>query len=112
MENILTKVNPLLLDFLTLKDFLSCPESQMSSKTFQSSRLLTVFLFSAQNFPTDNLSSAAILMFRRYFKISRSPDFYKTGVLKTFCEILRKAHMLECLFNKVSNLYSKILIMF
>ena len=112
MENILTKVNPLLLDFITLKDFLSCPESQMSSKTFQSSRLLTVFLFSAQNFPTDNLSSAAILMFRRYFKISRPPDFYKTGVLKTFCEILRKAHMLECLFNKVSNLYSKILIIF
>ena len=43
-----------------------------------------------QTATSEDLSSAAILIFRRYFR--------KVSVLKT-CEILRKAQMLEPLFN-------------
>ena len=52
---------------------------------------------------SENLSGAAILIFRRYFRRSILWMFYKIGILKKYT-ILRKAHMLESLFNKVPDL--------
>ena len=51
---------------------------------------------------SENLSSASILIFRRYFRSSSLSVFHKIGVLKT-SEILRKANMLGSLFNKVAH---------
>ena len=48
---------------------------------------------------SENLSGAAILTFRRHFRKNSLSAFCKIGAVK----ILRKAHMLESLFNKVTD---------
>ena len=55
---------------------------------------------------SENLSDAAILIFRRYFRSSSLSAFYKVSVLKTYV----KTHMLESLFNKFTDIKSEILL--
>ena len=69
-----------------------------------------MFLKYLRTASSEHLSDAAILIFRRYFGSSSLSVFYKVSVLKNICEILRKAHMLETLFNNFVDLKSKILL--
>ena len=55
---------------------------------------------------SENLFDAAILIFRRYFRSSSLPAFYKVSVLKTSVKSLGK-HMLQPLFNKFADLKSE-----
>ena len=52
--------------------------------------LRTIILKGLQTAASENLSGAAILIFRRYFRSSSLSPFYKTGVLKTSAKSLRK----------------------
>ena len=69
-----------------------------------------MFLKYLRTASSEHLSGAAILIFRRYFGSSSLSAFSKVSVLKNICEILRKAHMLETLFNNFVDLKSKILL--
>ena len=62
------------------------------------------FFFSKFLINTKNLSSAAILIFRRCFRSNSLSAFHKIGVLLNFCEILRKEYMSESVFNNVADL--------
>ena len=55
-----------------------------------------------QTAASENLSGAAILIFRRYFRSSSLPTFYKIGVLKTSVKFL--GNKPESLFNIVADL--------
>ena len=57
---------------------------------------------------SENLSGAAILIFRRYLKVAVCRCSAKQVFLK-LCEILRKAHMPESIFNTVADLEPEIL---
>ena len=52
--------------------------------------LRTLILKDLQTAASENLSGAAILIFRRYFRSSSLSAFYKIGVLKTSVKSLRK----------------------
>ena len=85
------------------KDFQRCPED---TAVFDSGLFFTIFMFFFSKFliNTKNLSSAAILIFRRCFRSNSLSVFHKTGVLLNFCEILRKEYMSESVFNNVVDL--------
>ena len=54
---------------------------------------------------SENLSEAAILIFRRYFGSSSLSRSYKTDVLKTSVKFTGNTYVMsESLFNKVANL--------
>ena len=63
--------------------------------------LRTLILKELQTAASENLSGAAILIFRRYFGSSSLLAFYKIGILKT-AKFLGK-HMYWGLFNKVAD---------
>ena len=60
--------------------------------------LRTPILEDMQTAAFENFSSAAILIFRRYFGSSSLSAFYKIGVLETSAKFLGK-HMCQSLFS-------------